>query len=458
MNFRIKHVHFVGIGGCGMSGIAEILACSGYKVTGSDMALGPVTSRLRKLGVKVFKGHSRRNITGADVLVYSSAVPDTNPEIIEAREHNVPVIRRAEMLGELMRMKYAVGVAGTHGKTTTSSMIGGILTHGGLDPTLIVGGIVRHIGSGAVMGKSQYLVAEADEFDRSFLKMPSTIAVITTLEADHLDCYKDLDDIKNAFVEFANQVPFYGSVVLCLDEKTIQDIIPRLRKNIISYGFSAQADYRVTGRCFTASGSVFSVEYKKKVLGKIELSVPGDHNIKNAMAGVAVGMELGIPFPVISRALSKFEGMRRRFEIKGVRRGVMVVDDYAHHPTEIMATLKAAKDTYNREITALFQPHLFSRTRDFCKEFGASFFNADRLVVTDIYPSREKPMPGVTGKLVADAAVSFGHKQVKYIKDKEKAAAYILKRVRRGAMVVTLGAGDIWKTGEKILRGLKDAV
>lgn len=455
MNHRVKHVHFIGIGGCGMSGIAEILLSSGYRVSGSDLACTPVTNRLKKLGAVIYKGHSRHHITGADVIVYSSAVSEHNPELAEAREHNVTVIRRAEMLGELMRMKYSVGVAGTHGKTSTTSMIGSVLTQGKLDPTVIVGGIVRHIGSGAVLGKSHYLVAEADEFDRSFLKMPSTLAIITTLEADHLDCYKDLDDIKNAFVEFANQVPFYGAIILCLDEESIQTIIPRLKRPIISYGFSAQADYRIVDRVFAGTGTRFTVEYRKNRLGEIRLKVPGDHNVKNAMAAVATGMEMGVPFPAIAKALSGFEGMRRRFEIKGDKKGIRVVDDYAHHPTEIRATLEAAKATYQRNIIALFQPHLFSRTRDFCREFGASFFNADTLIVTDVYPSREKPLPGITGQLVADAAISFGHKKVKYFQDKDKSVAYVLKKARQGDMIITLGAGDIWKTGEKILKALK---
>jgi UDP-N-acetylmuramate--alanine ligase len=452
MNLRIKHIHFVGIGGCGMSGMAEILRAGGYKVTGSDLAATPVTRRLAKIGARVFKGHSKHHITGADVVVYSSAVPQANPEIVAARAQGVPVIRRAEMLGELMRMKYAVGVAGTHGKTTTTSMIGAVLEAGGLDPTVIVGGIVRHADSGAVVGRGRYLVAEADEFDRSFLKMPSTIAVITTLEADHLDCYRDLDEIKAAFVTFANQVPFYGSVVLCLDEKTIRDVIPALTRNVITYGFSARADTRAADRRFTDQGTSFRVEYRKRALGRVTLRVPGDHNVKNAMAAMAVGMELGIPFGRIAAALGRFKGVRRRFEIKGEKQGVMVVDDYAHHPTEILASLRGAKKTYKRNIIAVFQPHLYSRTRDFYKEFGSSFFDADTLVVTDVYPAREKPVKGVTGRLIAGAAVEFGHKNVKYIKDKERVVPHVRKTVKRGDMVITLGAGDVWKIGEKLLK------
>jgi len=452
---RVTHVHFIGIGGCGMSGIAEILLKSGYKVSGSDLAETPVTRRLKKLGVTMFKGHEAGNIAGAGVVVYSSAVPLTNPEITAANEQHVPVLRRAEMLGQLMRMKYSIAVSGTHGKTTTSSMIGNILAEGGLDPTVIVGGIAKKIGSGAVMGSGSYLVVEADEFDRSFLKMPSTVAVMTTLEAEHLDCYANLDEIKDAFVGFGSQVPFFGCIVLCQDEATLQDIIPRLKKNVvITYGFSAQSDYRAVERKFTLHGTSFQVAHQGKILGRIDLNVPGDHNVKNAMAGVAVGLEMGIPFAKITRAFRKFEGMRRRFEIKGEKKGVMVVDDYAHHPTEISVTLKAAKDTYRRKVLAIFQPHLYSRTRDFCREFGQSFFNADTLVVTDIYASREKPIPGVSGKLVADAAIDAGHRSVKYLVNPAEIEKFVKKNVKKGDMVITLGAGDIWKIGEKILKTL----
>jgi UDP-N-acetylmuramate--alanine ligase len=359
------------------------------------------------------------------------------------------------MLGQLMRMKYSVAVSGTHGKTTTSSMIGNILTEGGLDPTVIVGGIAKKIGSGAVLGKSGYLVVEADEFDRSFLKMPSTVAVMTTLEAEHLDCYANLDEIKDAFVGFGGQVPFFGCIVLCLDEPSLLELLPRLKKNIvITYGFSAQADYRAVDRVFTPRGTRFKVKHRGKLLGAIELKVPGDHNVKNAMAGVAVGAEMGLPFSAIARALGKFEGIRRRFEIKGEKRGILVVDDYAHHPTEIAVTLKAAKDTYGRNILAIFQPHLYSRTRDFDREFGGSFNNADTLVVTDIYASREKPMEGITGRLIADAAVKSGHRRVEYFMRPRDIVRFVTQKAGKGDMVITLGAGDIWKTGEKILKAL----
>jgi UDP-N-acetylmuramate--alanine ligase len=452
---RVKHIHFVGIGGCGMSGIAEILLCSGYKVSGSDISSSSVTERLAKIGVTVFSGHSKHNISGADVVVYSSAVKLDNPELVEAAEHHVPVLRRAEMLGQLMRMKFSIAVAGTHGKTSTTSIIGKLLSDGDFDPSVIVGGVARRTETGAVMGSSNCMVVEADEFDRSFLKMPPSIAVMTTLESEHLDCYKDIDDIKDAFVGFAEQVPFFGCIVLCIDEPSLLSLIPRLRKNVVlTYGFSAQADYRCVDRIFTGTGTQFKVVYKGKVLGTVKLNVPGDHNVKNAMAGISVALEMGMPFEKIAKSLSGFENMRRRFEIKGEKKGIMVVDDYAHHPTEIKATLQAAKDTYGRRVVAIFQPHLYSRTRDFCRDFGSSFINADVLIVTDVYASREAPIPGVSGQLVADAAIEFGHHKVKYVTDKQDIVRYVSEKCKDGDVVITMGAGDIWKTGENILEAI----
>ena len=452
---RVKHVHFVGIGGCGMSGIAEILLCSGYKVSGSDISSSSVTERLAKIGVTVFKGHSKHNITGADVVVYSSAVKLDNPELVEAAEHHVPVLRRAEMLGQLMRMKFSIAVAGTHGKTSTTSIIGKLLSDGNYDPSVIVGGVARRTETGAVMGASKFMVVEADEFDRSFLKMPPSIAVMTTLESEHLDCYKDIDDIKDAFVGFAEQVPFFGCIILCIDEPSLISLIPRLRKNVVlTYGFSAQADYRCVERIFTGTGTQFKVAYKGNVLGNVKLNVPGDHNVKNAMAAISVALEMGMPFEKIADSLSGFENMRRRFEIKGEKKGIMVVDDYAHHPTEIKATLQAAKDTYGRRVVAIFQPHLYSRTRDFCMDFGSSFINADVLIVTDVYASREAPIPGVTGQLVADAAIEYGHHKVKYITDKQEIVRYLCEKCKEGDIVITMGAGDIWKCGENLLEAI----
>ena len=453
---KVKKLHFVGIGGTGMCGIAEILWNLGYSVTGSDMRSSESTERLKKLGIKVFLEHKKENVSGADVVVISSAVKDSNPEVIFAKENKIPVIRRSEMLGELMRMKFGIGVAGTHGKTTTTSMIGQILTEAGLDPTIIVGGRVTNLGSNAKLGQGEYLVAEADEFDRSFLRLTPTIAVVTTLEAEHLDYYKDLEEIKLVFTEFVNKVPFYGSVILCLDEATIQEIMPRIERPIITYGLVPQADLVAYSVVFKENGSHFKVKHKDKDLGEVSLLVPGIHNVKNSLAALSVGLELEIPFDKMREALSEFKGVGRRFEIKGIANGVMIVDDYAHHPTEIRATLKAARDGWSRRTITIFQPHLFSRTRDFYKEFGKSFFDSDILIVMDVYPAREEPIPGITGELVASQAREYGHKEVFYIPEKEKIVPFLLKILKKGDMVITLGAGDIFKIGENLLSALKE--
>lgn len=453
---KIKKLHFVGIGGTGMCGIAEILWNLGYVITGSDIKSSESTERLQKLGMKIFLEHRRENVSDADVLVISSAIKDMNPEVVYARENKIPVIRRAEMLGELMRMKYGIGVAGTHGKTTTTSMIGQILTEAGMDPTIIVGGRVKNLGSNVKLGQGEYLVAEADEFDRSFLRLSPTIAVVTTLEAEHLDYYKDLDEIKSVFIEFVNKVPFYGSVILCLDEPTIQQIIPDIERPIITYGLVPQADMVVHSISFLENKSAFKVKYKEKDLGEISLLVPGMHNVKNSLAALCVGLELEVPAEKIKKALSEFRGVHRRFEIKGEIKGAMVVDDYAHHPTEIKATLESAREGWKKRIIAVFQPHLFSRTRDFHKEFGRSFFDSDLLIVTDVYPAREEPIPGVTGELVASSAKEFGHKEVFYIPDKEKVIPFLLENLKENDLVITLGAGDIYKIGEKLLSVLEE--
>ena len=438
-----------------MCGIAEILWNLGYIVTGSDMKSSESTERLEKLGIKIYLEHKKENVNDADVLVISSAVKDSNPEVIFAKENKVPVIRRAEMLGELMRMKYGIGVAGTHGKTTTTSMIGHILTEAGLDPTIIVGGRVKSLGSNAKLGQGEYLVAEADEFDRSFLRLTPTIAVVTTLEAEHLDYYKDLEEIKSVFTEFVNKVPFYGSVILCLDEATIQEIMPRIERPIVTYGLVPQADLVAHSIQFSESRSLFKVKHRDKDLGEISLLVPGIHNVKNSLAALCVGLELEIPFEKMKKALSEFKGVSRRFEIKGEIDGVMLADDYAHHPTEIKATLKAARDGYKKRIIAIFQPHLYSRTKDFYKEFGKSFFDSDLLIVTDIYPAREEPIPGITGELIVSKAKEFGHKEVFYIPRKEEIIPFLSKILKENDLVITMGAGDIYKIGENLISELK---
>jgi UDP-N-acetylmuramate--alanine ligase len=451
---KIKHIHFVGIGGAGMSGIAEVLLNLGYKITGSDLKPTETTQRLQDLGIKIFNEHKEENVAEADVVVISSAVKETNPEVVFAKEHKIQVIRRAEMLGELMRMKYGIGVAGTHGKTTTTSMVGEVLTEGGLDPTIVVGGRVINLGSHAKLGNGEFLVAEADEFDRSFLRLTPTIAVVTTLEAEHLDYYKDFEEIKSVFLEFVNKVPFYGRVILCLDEESLLDLLPQIERPVTTYGFSSQADLQANSLSLIENSSRFKVKVKGQELGEVSLSVPGIHNVKNSLAAIAVGLELEIPWQKIQKGLSDFKGVSRRFELKGVAKGVMVVDDYAHHPTEIEATLKGARAGWKKRLVCVFQPHLYSRTRDFYKEFGRSFLNSDILIVTDIYPAREEPIPGVTGELVYLAAKEYGHKNAFYVPQKDDIPSFLLKMVKGNDMVITLGAGDIYKVGTELLKML----
>ncbi|MFP4520757.1 MAG: UDP-N-acetylmuramate--L-alanine ligase [Fibrobacterota bacterium] len=455
MRHKIKNVHFTGIGGCGMCGIAEILHNLGYSVTGSDLQDSSNVRYLKNLGIKIKKGHKSEYVTDTNLVVISSAVPEDNVEIIAARAAKIPVIRRAEMLGELMRMKYAVGIAGTHGKTTTTSMAGSIFTEADMKPTIIVGGIVKNLNTGAVSGTGDYLIAEADEYDRSFLSMYPTVAVITTLDIDHLDCYESIEEIKNAFIEYANKVPFFGTVIVCLDDPEVQKIIPEIKKDVTTYGFSAQADVRAENLRHGNMAVAFDLVSGGKKLGRINLNVPGEHNVLNALASAASALDSGISFSGIKKGLERFNGVRRRFEIKGKRNGVTVIDDYAHHPTEIKASLGAARESHKGRIIAVFQPHLYSRTRDFQDSFGSSFFNSDLLVVAGIYAAREKPVKGVSGKLISDAAVSHGHRNVKYIKDLNKIPEYIEKTAKPGDLVITIGAGDVYKAGEKFLKGVR---
>jgi len=453
---NIKRIHFVGIGGIGMSGIAEILWNQGFIISGSDKSLSDVTDRLQQLGIKIYEGHSEKNIEDADLIVYSSAVSLDNPELVYATEKKIPIIKRSEMLAETMRMKYGIGIAGTHGKTTTTSMVGLVLTEAGIDPTIIVGGKLSGLGgTNARLGNGEFIVVEADEFDRSFLKLTPVIAVITTLENEHLDTYKDLEDIKSAFVEFATRVPFYGFVVLCLDEPALQDIIPLINKKIITYGLTAQADVRAIDISLSAFKTKFNVKYKGKDLGQIELKIPGVHNVKNSLVAVIIATELGIDFSIIKKALESFSGVYRRFEVK-YNKEILVVDDYAHHPTETKATLKAIRDGWDRRLIAVFQPHLYSRTKDFYQEFGRSFLNSDVFVCTDIYPAREEPIEGVTGELIANAAKKFGHRNVYYLSDKESIPDFLMSIKKDDDIIVTMGAGDIWKYADKFVKILED--
>jgi UDP-N-acetylmuramate--alanine ligase len=452
---NIKKVHFVGIGGIGMSGIAEILINQGFEISGSDAVLSEVTKRLSDLGAKVYEGHSGENVKDVDVLVYSSAVTTDNPEVMAAVGRNIPIIKRAEMLAETMRMKYGIGIAGTHGKTTTTSMVGLTLTDGGIDPTIIVGGKLSGLGgTNARLGNGEFIVVEADEFDRTFLKLTPTIAALTTLESEHLDTYKDLDDLKTAFIEFVNKVPFYGFVVLCLDEPALQDIMPQINKTIFTYGLSGQADIRATDIEHDGFTSEYTVIYKGKNLGRIKLNIPGVHYVQNSLVAVTIGMELGIDFKIIKKALEKFSGVYRRFETK-YNKEVLVIDDYAHHPTETTATLEGIRSGWSRKLVAVFQPHLYSRTKDFYQEFGRSFLNSDIFICTDVYPAREKPIEGVTGKLIADITKKLGHKNVYYVEDKNSIPAKLMELKENGDIIVTMGAGDIWKYGEKFVELLK---
>lgn len=456
---KIKRLHFVGIGGTGMCGIAEVLLSSGYQITGSDLKFSEATDRLVKLGAVVYAGHRAEQVRDAQVVVISSAVQPDNPEVQYALSHGIPVIRRAEMLGELMRMKFGIAVAGTHGKTTTTSMIGEILTTAGLDPTVVVGGRVVNLQTHAQIGGSEYLVAEADEFDRSFLRLTPQVAVLTNIEADHLDCYKDIEDIKATFIQFANQVPFYGTVVLCADDANVAIIRPQISRPVVTYGLSGAVDFSAVDLAFSERRSAFNVFRGVEHLGQVALAIPGVHNVKNALAAIAVGFEVDIPWEKIKTGLEAFRGVHRRFEVVGDVNGILVVDDYAHHPTEIAATLAAARQGYpQRRRVAVFQPHLFTRTRDFFREFGEALRGADVAIVTDIYPSREKPLPGITGQMVADAAVKAGHKQIHYVPDKNRVTGFLGSRLLPGDLVITLGAGDIYRVGLELVELLKTTV
>jgi UDP-N-acetylmuramate--alanine ligase len=438
-----------------MSGIAEILLlATPLEITGCDAARSENTARLEKLGARIAIGHDPAHAQSADLLVISSAIGEANAEVAAARERGIPVIRRAEMLGEIMRLKQGIAVAGTHGKTTTTSLTGLVLTEAGFDPTIVVGGRVHILGTNARLGKGEYLVAEADEYDRSFLELTPVVAVITNVEADHLDTYKDLDDIVEAFTTFANRVPFFGSVVLCSDDAGARSLIPRIHRRTITYGECADAQLCARRVRLDSTGTLFEVwETAAGRLGEVRLRLPGRHNVANALAAVAVGRELLIPFETIARALGSFTGVVRRFERKGERGGVLVVDDYAHHPTEIRATLSAARQVYpQRRLVALFQPHLYSRTRDFAGEFGEALRGADVNVVLDVYPSREAPLPGVTGEMVADAARRAGHTQVVYTPEKAGVVDCLEHTLKPGDVLLTLGAGDVVRFGEEYLR------
>jgi UDP-N-acetylmuramate--alanine ligase len=451
---RYRHIHFVGIGGAGMSGIAEVLHNMEYLVTGSDLKASEVTRHLENLGIRVFIGHRPEHVQGADVVVRSSAVARDNPEVAAARQHLIPVIPRAEMLAELMRLKYGVAVAGTHGKTTTTSMLATVLARGGLDPTIVIGGRLRGLETNAKLGRGEFMVAEADESDGSFLKLSPTLAVVTTIDAEHLDYYRDLTHIQEAFLEFINKVPFYGSAILCLDQENIQALLPAVEKRFITYGLRTQADITAREIRLQGMGSEFVVVVHGEELGKFRLRVPGIHNVSNALAAVAVGLDLSIPPEVIREALEEFAGVERRFQVKGEARGILVVDDYGHHPAEICATLDAAKNGFGRRVVVIFQPHRYTRTKHLLREFFTAFYQADVLVVTEVYAAGEPVIPGVSGRQIAEGALEHGHRHTTFVSNKEAIPEALLPMLRPGDMVITLGAGDIWQVGEEILRRL----
>lgn len=449
---KTNHIHFVGIGGIGMSGMAELLFNLGFEITGTDRSLSEQTDRLETLGIRVAEGHAPDKLPDCDVLVYSSAVKSDNPEIVEAHHRNIPVIRRAEMLGELMKVKpISIGIAGTHGKTSTSSMLGSILTEADLDPTLVIGGIVTSLSSNTISGKGDIIVVEADEFDRTFLSLQPTMGVITNLDLEHLDCYENIGDLQDAFSQFANAVPFYGRVSVCIDHPNVLSILPRIKRPVITYGFSSQADVKA-GSVKSSSGKTeFSVFHLGEKLGNIVLNVPGKHNVTNALAAISIALELDVPFTTIAAGLALYKGVRRRFEIKyETADGIMIVDDYAHHPSEVGATLEAARSGWDKRIIAVFQPHLFSRTRDFHLDFAREFLNSDVLILTDIYPAREEPLPGITGELIAKRAIEFGHKHVHYVQDKMAIPEFVKKHALKNDMIIVMGAGDIWCQIDKI--------
>jgi len=439
-----------------MSGIAELLLNLGYKVSGSDIKSSDITRRLKRLGAVIFEGHFEEQVCGADVVVTSSAIRADNPEIIAARKASIPLIPRAEMLAELMRLKYSVAVAGAHGKTSTTSIIASVLSKGGLDPTVVIGGKLKGIGSNALLGSGDFIVAEADESDGSFLKMSPTIAVVTNIDREHLDFYEDLNSIKEVFLSFIDRIPFYGLAVLCLDNEPVQEIIPRIRKRFTTYGMSTQADFHAKNIVFSNQKSRFDIYHMGDMLGNITLNLPGTHNVYNSLASIAVGIELDIPFDSIKYALETLEGVQRRLEVKGEARGITIVDDYGHHPTEIKTTLRAVRESWpDRRIIAVFQPHRYTRTKALFNEFTRSFYQSDLLVVLPIYPAGEKKIEGIDGYGLCEGIRRHGHKEAIFKESFKEAVLHLKEILEQGDMLITLGAGDVWKVGEAILEELK---
>ena len=506
---KIQRIHFVGIGGIGMSGIAELLLNLGYKISGSDLKRSSITDRLQDLGATIFEGHATENVAGAEVVVISSAINVGNPEAEEACRLHVPVIKRAEMLAELMRLKYGIAIAGMHGKTTTTSMVAAVLAAGGLDPTVVVGGRVDAMGSNARLGRSQYLVAEADESDRSFLKLSPILAVVTNVDREHMDCYRSMHDVNRAFLDFMDRVPFYGMIVACNDDPILRRMFPKIRRRMVSYGTRKGSDFRISlikqsswgaGRprpvvaaelgnsgkgtsssraatrtpntvALAAGGSAsaragtpvplyincFAVKFRDRDLGEFHLHVPGVHNVLNAAAAIAVGVGLDVPVPQIQDALENFRGVDRRFQLRGQAAGVDVIDDYGHHPTEIRATLAAARQCGYRKIHVIFQPHRYTRTRDLMDEFATAFSDADSLIVLDIYPASEQPIEGITGEALARRILEKGGRQADYASSFEGAVAMANSNAHEGDMILTLGAGSVSQLGPMVLERLQSS-
>jgi UDP-N-acetylmuramate--alanine ligase len=455
MYLKKYHIHFVGIGGIGMSGIAELLLNLGYRVSGSDLKTSDITDRLASLGGVIHVGHAAERVADADVVVVSSAVRPDNPEVLAAQRASIPVIPRAEMLAELMRLKYSVAIAGAHGKTTTTSMVAAVLASGGLDPTVVIGGKLISIGSNAVLGKGDFIVAEADESDGSFLRYSPAIAVVTNIDREHLDFYPDLAAIQQVFLQFIDRIPFYGLAVLCLDNEPIQDLIPQIKKRYTTYGVSPQADFQIRNVVFEGRRTRFSVYRHRKKLGRFKLNLPGIHNVYNAAASIAVAVELDIPMARVQAALQHLAGVQRRLEVKGEAEGVIVVDDYGHHPTEIKMTLQAVRECWpDRRMVVVFQPHRYTRTRALFDEFSRAFYQSDVLVVLPIYAASEDPIEGVSAQALCERIKAHGHKQVTCVDGISAAVSHLRTRVAPGDLLLTLGAGDVWKVGAEILKGM----
>ena len=452
MQRKVRQIHFVGIGGIGMSGIAEVLLNLGYAITGSDVSLSDITQRLTSLGAVIFSGHQASHLRDADVVVTSTAVKDDNPEVLEAHRRNIPVIPRAEMLAELLKMKFSVAISGSHGKTTTTSMVSTVLAYGGLDPTMVIGGKLASIGSNAKIGDGEIIVAEADESDGSFLKLNPCLAVITNIDREHLDYYRDIEEIKAAFLKFANIVPFYGSTILCLDNEHVREILPQIKRKVITYGLTSPADYQATEMVLAGPLSKFSVSCRGERLGEVTLNVPGRFNIANALATIAVARELDMPFDAIRKGLEAFVGVHRRLEIKGKVNGVTVVDDYGHHPTEIRETLAAARQVWKDRIIVVFQPHRYTRTQKLFNEFLAAFSDADYLIVTDIYAASEKPIEGVSAANLCEGIRAHGHQNVIYLSGFDEMTDHLLAMAKPSDVIITQGAGSVWKIGEEFLK------